>query len=142
MTKKVLTIAAIGVAAMMFSGCASAAENMMAQGYGPNYSQGYGDGCSSGKKAGGSMFDQFKKDVNRFDGNRKYREGWDDGFKTCKSEFKASMRSIEANNRDRAIRDSYKKEDNSYDKVARDAARDSMNGMSSADRAAIRNLGN
>ena len=109
MRKKALTILAVGVAVMMFSGCASMAENMMAQGYGPNYSQGYGDGCSSGKKAAGSMFDQFKKDVNRFDGNRKYAEGWNDGFKICKSEFKATMRSIEANNRDQAIRSTYDK---------------------------------
>jgi len=140
MKKTTVIIAAMIAGTMMFNGCASTAENMQAQGYGPNYSQGYGDGCTSGKKAGGSMFDQFKKDVNRFDSNRKYAEGWNDGFKTCKSEFKASMRSIEANNRDRAIRDSYKKE-NSYNKVARDAARDSMNGMSNADREAIRNLG-
>jgi hypothetical protein len=109
MRKKVLTIAVIGTVAMMFSGCASTAETMMDQGYGPNYSYGYGDGCSSGKKAAGSMLDQFKKDVNQFDRNRKYAEGWNDGFRTCKSEFAATMRSIESSSRDQAIRSTYDK---------------------------------
>jgi len=103
-TKTLLTLAAAATLAVGFTGCASTAENMRAQGYGPDYSQGYGDGCDSGKKAGGSMFDQFKKDVNRYDNNHKYREGWEDGYKECKSEEKELMHSIEAANRDAAIR--------------------------------------
>jgi hypothetical protein len=108
-TKTLLTLAAAATFAIGFTGCASTAENMRAQGYGPDYSQGYGDGCDSGKKAGGSMFDQFKKDVNRYDNNHKYREGWEDGYKECKSEEKELMHSIEAANRDAAIRNINKK---------------------------------
>lgn len=100
-----LTIAAVATMALAFTGCASTAENMRAQGYGPNYSQGYGDGCTSGKKAGGSMFDQFKKDVRRYDSNYKYREGWDDGYKECKSEERELMHSIEEGQRDQALRE-------------------------------------
>jgi hypothetical protein len=103
-TKTLLTLAAAATLAIGFTGCASTAENMRAQGYGPDYSQGYGDGCDSGKKAGGSMFDQFKKDVRRYDNNHKYREGWEDGYKECKSEEKELMHSIESANRDAAIR--------------------------------------
>jgi hypothetical protein len=103
-TKTLLTLAAAATLAIGFTGCASTAENMRAQGYGPDYSQGYGDGCDSGKKAGGSMFDQFKKDVRRYDNNHKYREGWEDGYKECKSEEKELIHSIEAANRDAAIR--------------------------------------
>jgi hypothetical protein len=116
---------------------------MQAQGYGPNYSQGYGHGCETGKKSAGDMFSQFKKDVNRFDSNYKYREGWKDGFRTCKSEFAQIERNVRANSRDQAIRDSYKDDSRSddLDNVARDAARDSMDNMSYSDRRALQNLG-
>ena len=106
---KTVTLAAAAAMAIGFTGCASTAENMQAQGYGPDYSQGYGDGCDSGRKAGGSMFDQFKKDVKRYDSHHKYREGWDDGYKECKSEEKEMMHSIEKAQRDQAIRDIGKK---------------------------------
>ncbi len=109
MTKRtLLTLATTVAMGLSFTGCASTAENMRAQGYGPDYSQGYGDGCDSGKKAGGSMFDNFKKDVRRYDSNHKYREGWDDGYKECRSEEKELMHSIENSQRNQAIRDSGK----------------------------------
>ncbi len=140
MAKKVLMILAMGTAAILFSGCASTAENMMAQGYGPNYSQGYGDGCETGKKSAGDMFSQFKKNVNLFNRNLKYREGWKDGYRTCKAEFEQIERNTRASSRDQAIRDSYKQE-NSYDKVAKDAVQKSMNNMSDQDLRALQNLG-
>ncbi len=140
MAKRVLMILAMGTAAILFSGCASTAENMMAQGYGSNYSQGYGDGCETGKKSAGDMFSQFKKNVNLFNRNLKYREGWKDGYRTCKAEFEQIERNTRAASRDQAIRDSYKQE-NSYDKVAKDAARDSMDNMSTSDRKALQNFG-
>jgi len=108
MKKSIITITAIITLGAGFTGCASTAENMRAQGYGPDYSQGYGDGCTSGKKAGGSMFDQFTKNVKRYDNNHKYKEGWDDGYKECKSEEKELMHSIENSQRNQAIRDSGK----------------------------------
>jgi len=84
------------LAAMLaFSGCASTAETMQQKGYGPSYSKGYGDGCESGKKAGGGMFNDFRKNVDRYDRDYKYREGWEDGYRECKGEEKALMRSIE-----------------------------------------------
>ena len=107
-TRTLLTIAAVAAIGFSFTGCASTAENMRAQGYGPDYSQGYGDGCDSGKKSGGSMLDQFKKDVRRYDSNHKYKEGWDDGYKECRSEEKQLMKSIDDSMRDQAIRDSGK----------------------------------
>jgi len=103
--KKTVLITAI--AAALLGGCASTAENMRAQGYGANYSQGYGDGCDSGKKAGGSMFDQFKKNVRKYDSVHKYKEGWDDGYKECRSEEKQLMKSIDNASRNQAIRNRY-----------------------------------
>jgi hypothetical protein len=109
MTKKILITLGVTIAiGLSFTGCASTAENMRAQGYGPDYSQGYGDGCDSGKKAGGSMLDQFKKNVDKYDSNYKYREGWEDGYRLCKSQEKELMHSIDNASRNQAIRDSGK----------------------------------
>jgi len=105
MKKRYLLAGVVLSATLVFTGCASTAENMQAQGYGPDYSAGYGDGCDSGKKAGGSILDQFKKDVRRYDSNHKYREGWDDGYKECKSEEKQLMHSIDNASRNQAIRE-------------------------------------
>jgi hypothetical protein len=87
------------VGLLAFSGCASTSETMMQKGYGPSYSKGYEDGCESGKKAGGGMFNEFRKNVNRYDREYKYREGWEDGYRQCKGEEKALMHSIEENQR-------------------------------------------
>ena len=103
---KILALTGIAAAAMLFAGCASTAETMMNKGYGPDYSYGYSDGCDSGRKAGGSMLDGFKKDVRRYDRNFKYREGWDDGYKECRSEEKQLMRNVNEASREQAIRDS------------------------------------
>jgi len=91
-----LTFISFGLASLIVSGCASTAEIMQQQGYGPNYSQGYGDGCASGKNAAGSLFDQFTKDVNRYQRNSKYAMGWRDGYATCKSQWKEEMKQIRA----------------------------------------------
>ena len=107
-TTKFVSLAAATALALWFTGCASTAENMRAQGYGPSYSQGYGDGCNSGRKAGGSILDTFKKDVRRYDSEHKYREGWDDGYKECRSEEKELMKNINESSREQAIRDSGK----------------------------------
>jgi hypothetical protein len=106
MTKKTLIIVAATVAmGLSFTGCASTAESMQQQGYGPDYSKGYGDGCTSGKKAGGALLLDFTKNVDRYDNNGKYREGWDDGYKTCKSQQNQLERAVEDSSRDQAIRD-------------------------------------
>jgi len=91
-----LLIASAALAALFaLGGCASTSETMMQQGYGPDYSHGYEDGCKSGRKAGGSMFDQFTKNVRLYDHSGKYREGWNDGFKVCKGEEKEMLHSME-----------------------------------------------
>jgi len=91
-----LAVAGFGLASIMISGCASTSETMMKQGYGPGYSKGYGDGCTSGKNAGGSILDEFKKDVRRYQSDSKYAMGWKDGYDTCKSKWKETMREIRA----------------------------------------------
>ena len=79
---------------VLLSGCATQKEIMLKQGYPLAYADGFDDGCHSGKKAGGSYFDQFKKDVNRFESENKYAQGWSDGFRQCESEQEAIQRQI------------------------------------------------
>ena len=139
-TKTLLMLTAVVALVWVFTGCASTAENMRAQGYGPEYSQGYGDGCDSGKKAGGSLFDQFKKDVNQYDNSHKYREGWNDGYKQCKSEEKQLEKSIENASRDAAIRSSYNSPQRGLDYAAQDAVYDASRQLSTQDMRNINNL--
>ncbi len=76
------------------SGCVSQREIMVSQGYPLSYADGFDDGCHSGKKAGGSMFDQFKKDVIRFEKDSQYAQGWSDDFRQCETEQEALQRQI------------------------------------------------
>ncbi len=75
-------------------GCASQRDTMLKEGYSRSYVDGFDDGCHSGKKAGGSMFDQFKKDVRRFNGDPQYAQGWSDGFRQCETEQEAMERQM------------------------------------------------
>ncbi len=77
---------------LFLAGCVSDRERMIQEGYPASYAAGFEDGCHSGKKAGGSMFDQFRKDVNRFESDPKYAQGWSDGFRECESEEEAQLR--------------------------------------------------
>ena len=91
-----LLIASAALAALfVLGGCSSTSETMMQQGYSPDYSHGYEDGCKSGRKAGGSMIDQFSKNVRLYDNDYKYREGWDDGFRVCRGQEKEMLRGME-----------------------------------------------
>jgi len=90
MTPNQILLSSFILGSLLFTtGCVSQKESMIQQGYPVAYADGFEDGCHSGKKAGGSMFDQFKKDVNRFEKHDKYTQGWSDGFRQCESEQEA-----------------------------------------------------
>ena len=61
-----LVITATASLLLLLSGCATQQETMLKEGYPLSYVEGFDDGCHSGNKAGGSLFDDFKKDVTRF----------------------------------------------------------------------------
>lgn len=82
----------VSIAAMTLAGCVSTQEAMIKQGYPPAYAQGFDDGCHSGRKAGGSLFDQFKKDVPRFERDKEYALGWSDAFRQCETEQENALR--------------------------------------------------
>ena len=77
---------------LLQSGCVTQKETMIKQGYPLAYAEGFDDGCHSGYKAGGNMFEHFKKDTRRFDHDRQYAQGWSDGFRQCESEQEAIQR--------------------------------------------------
>ncbi|MCB1890392.1 MAG: hypothetical protein KDH20_22490 [Rhodocyclaceae bacterium] len=81
-------------AALMLTGCVSEKTSMIKQGYPLAYADGFDDGCHSGKKAGGSLFDQFRKDVPRFDADHQYAQGWSDGFRQCETEQESLQRQM------------------------------------------------
>jgi hypothetical protein len=51
------------------------------------YREGYADGCSSGYVAAGQPYMKYKKDVYRSGSDSLYREGWNDGYNTCKGKY-------------------------------------------------------
>ena len=79
---------------LVLSGCETQGETMKNQGYPAAYAEGFEDGCHSGKKAGGSYFDQFKKHVPRFNKDSDYAQGWSDAFRQCETEQEALDRQI------------------------------------------------
>jgi hypothetical protein len=81
----------------LVSGCATERldqERTKLAGQPEAYKDGYVDGCSSGTKAAGNPYYQFKKDVVRFDADRLYSQGWGDGFNVCKSDYEAIGRAM------------------------------------------------
>lgn len=92
MTKNILLMTILGM--VILSGCASQRDIMIQEGHSVAYADGFEHGCSSGKKAGGNMFESFKKDENRFTNNSKYSQGWSDGFRQCLSEQKSFDRQM------------------------------------------------
>lgn len=75
-------------------GCTSRHDEMVEQGFPVAYADGFAAGCHSGKKAGGSLFDQFDKNVARFEQEERYAQGWSDGFRQCESEEEAVERQV------------------------------------------------
>jgi hypothetical protein len=56
------------------------------------YQDGYVDGCSTGTRAAGNPYFQLKKDVARFDADKFYAQGWNDGFNICKADYESITR--------------------------------------------------
>ncbi len=79
---------------VIFSGCATQKDIMVQEGHTLTYADGFDDGCHSGKKAGGNMFESFKKDENRFSKHSKYAQGWSDGFRQCENEQESGDRQV------------------------------------------------
>lgn len=89
-TLALLSVVALGH--VLLTGCVSQRDTMISQGYPQAYAEGFDDGCHSGNNAGGSLFEQFKKDVRRFETDKEYAQGWSDAYKQCESQQLAIQR--------------------------------------------------
>ena len=71
----------------LLAGCGSTLERQMKgmEGQPPAFHDGYRAGCASGLKAGGYMHYTFTKDVPRYERERQYADGWEDGFRVCRT---------------------------------------------------------
>ena len=72
-------------------GCASAdRKGLLAAGYAPQYVDGYVDGYSAGCHTIGHPFYAFTRDVLRYEGDRQYKNGWEDGFSIARTDYAAA----------------------------------------------------
>lgn len=80
---------ALMFAGLSLSGCQGTGEQMLADGYAPEYVDGFEAGCGSGRQAAGALA-KFRKDVSRYLTQPLYAEGWSDGYRQCQAMQEAS----------------------------------------------------
>ncbi len=119
MEKNYLLVLTLVLGVALLSGCVSQRDTMIQQGYPLSYVDGFEDGCHSGKKAGGMMFEQFKKDVKRFNTDKEYAQGWSDAFRECETEQEALDRQMRMSMQQQQLIEQ-KKHDNWQEKHALD----------------------
>jgi hypothetical protein len=72
------------------AGCSSIDRNgLLAAGYSTQYVDGYVDGYSAGCHMAGHPFYQFVRDVNRYEQDKQYNKGWNDGFTIARTDYAA-----------------------------------------------------
>ncbi|MGR5154227.1 hypothetical protein [Photobacterium swingsii] len=69
---------------ILLGGCESARHDQLADlGFTRPYLDGYQDGCHSRKEQAVTYHDGFRQDPERMLGDRKYANGWQDGYEQC-----------------------------------------------------------
>ncbi len=72
------------------AGCGSIDRNgLLAAGYSNEYADGYADGYSAGCHSAGHPLYQFTRNVNRYEQDRQYKKGWNDGFTIARCDYAA-----------------------------------------------------
>jgi hypothetical protein len=64
-------------------------EGLLAAGYSAQYVDGYMDGYSAGCHLIGNPFQQFTRDLSRYEQERQYTKGWNDGFTIARGDYTA-----------------------------------------------------
>ena len=64
-------------------------KGLIAAGYSEQYVDGYVDGYSAGCHMVGHPLCEFTRDIDRYDGDRQYNKGWNDGFTIAKCDYAA-----------------------------------------------------
>ncbi len=71
-------------------GCSSIdRKGLLAAGYSNEYADGYLDGYSAGCNMVGHPLYRFTRDVERYDEDRQYKKGWNDGFTIARCDYAA-----------------------------------------------------
>ena len=60
----------------------------------PDYREGYRDGCNCGYVQAGHPYYRWTKNVTKYGSSELYKQGWDDGRDTCRSQYEGIRRSI------------------------------------------------
>ncbi len=72
------------------AGCTSMdRKGLLAAGYSNEYADGYVDGYSAGCRAAGHPLCRFTRDVTRYEQDRQYKKGWNDGFTIARTDYAA-----------------------------------------------------
>ena len=92
-----VVVAICAVIMMALSGCAmdmNQVDREIGSGRPDGYRYGYADGCNSGNVAAGHPYYRFSKDIQSYSSDDLYRQGWNDGFSTCKGKYEAIGRAL------------------------------------------------
>lgn len=106
--------------------CSSVYDDMLSQGYSPEYARGYDDGCHSGNQAAGSYTDAFTKNNYEYQREPEYADGWRDGFQLCQVKMQRTISQAEDISRE-ATRQ--KRRVSSNDKRYSDMEHDAVSGI-------------
>jgi hypothetical protein len=72
------------------AGCSSMdRQGLIAAGCSNEYADGYVDGYSAGCSAVGHPLCRFTKNVDRYERDRQYNKGWNDGFTIARTDYAA-----------------------------------------------------
>ena len=72
------------------AGCSAGdRKGLLAAGYSVQYVDGYMDGYSAGCHMAGHPFYQFTRNIPRYEQDRQYMKGWNDGFTIARCDYAA-----------------------------------------------------
>jgi hypothetical protein len=90
MKKAVVVVLVLSLILGCVAGCGSIdRKGLIAAGYSSEYADGYVDGYSAGCSASGHPLYQFKRNLSRYEGDRQYKKGWNDGFTIARCDYAA-----------------------------------------------------
>ena len=90
--KTIVLIIVVGLVGCATHGLDMRRQELTRQGHPPAYIDGHVEGCSSGTAAAGNPYYRFAKNVQRFESDKLYVQGWNDGFAVCKSQYESTTR--------------------------------------------------
>lgn len=79
-----------GMLLAFLAGCSAGdRRGLLEAGYSTQYVDGYMDGYSAGCHMAGHPLYQFTRDISRYEQDRQYMKGWNDGFTIARCDYAA-----------------------------------------------------